>query len=148
MKILLINGPNLNLIGLRESHWYGRETLEEVVGRLRSRMKKGDDLVPVQANGEGVLVDAIQQQGREADWILINAGAYTHTSIAIRDALLAVDRPFIEIHISNIYAREKFRKKSVLADKAIGVVTGFGTFSYDMALLYAMQRGERSGQRL
>ena len=138
-RVLLINGPNLNLLGTREPDEYGVETLDEIcesLDELASRV--GIDLATFQSNGEGEIVDRIQQSAEEdVEFILINAGAYTHTSIAIRDALLAVDVPFIEIHVSNVFARESFRSKSYLSDIAIGVITGFGAQSYIMAVMFA-----------
>ena len=137
-KILVINGPNLNLLGKREPTHYGSQSLQELMHELHTTAKKNDyALQAIQSNAEHELIDSIQQT--DADFILINAGAYAHTSIAIRDALLAIETPFIEIHASNIYAREKFRHHSMLADIAQGVITGFGTQSYHLGLQAAIQ---------
>ncbi|OIO54179.1 MAG: type II 3-dehydroquinate dehydratase [Alphaproteobacteria bacterium CG_4_10_14_0_2_um_filter_63_37] len=135
-KILLLNGPNLNLLGLREPGIYGAATLEQIVADLTQRAgDQGAQLLHLQANGEGALVDRIHQARTEGvDGILINAGAYTHTSVAIRDALLGVAIPFVELHLSNVYARESFRHRSLLADVAVGVIGGFGPDSYRLAL--------------
>lgn len=137
LKFLVIQGPNLNLIGTREPDRYGHENIE----LLHLSLEKlagihSVDLTFFQSNSEGAIVDAVQQARMdEVDGILINAGAYTHTSIAIRDAMLAVQIPFVEIHISNIYAREDFRTHSYLSDIALGQVTGFGTDSYRIGFL-------------
>jgi len=134
--ILLVNGPNLNMLGTREPDKYGHTTLVEIVERLTHKATaEGYTLRHFQSNSEGELISFIHHQGQKARGLLINAGAYTHTSIAIRDAILAVQIPFIEIHLSNIYAREAFRHHSYLADKAIGVISGFGDFSYDLGLM-------------
>ncbi|MCX7882982.1 MAG: type II 3-dehydroquinate dehydratase [Brevinematales bacterium] len=138
--ILLINGPNLNLLGMREPDKYGTTSLQTIVDRLTARAKtEGYKLLSFQSNSEGEIVSFIQHQGQKAKGVLINAGAYTHTSLAIRDALLAVQIPFIEIHLSNIYARETFRHHSYLADKAVGVISGFGDFSYDLGLMAMLE---------
>lgn len=134
--ILLINGPNLNMLGTREPDKYGTTTLQTIVDRITEKAKaEGYKLLAFQSNSEGEIISFIHHEGQKASGILINAGAYTHTSIAIRDALLSVGTPFVEIHLSNIYTREAFRHHSYLADKAIGVITGFGDFSYDLGLL-------------
>ena len=133
--ILVINGPNLNLLGLREPGLYGTDTLESIEAHLQ---KLGDELGLnlefFQSNHEGAIVDTIQAARGRVAFILINAGAYTHTSVAIRDALLGVSIPFIEIHLSNVYAREPFRHHSYLSDKAQGVIAGFGADGYEYAL--------------
>jgi 3-dehydroquinate dehydratase-2 len=135
MKILLINGPNLNLLGLREPEVYGHETLPELVASLRDYAETKDvDLRDVQSNVEGEIINAIHEAREWADGILINPGAFTHYSIAIRDAISAVDVPVIELHISNVHAREPFRHHSVLSAVCLGVVAGFGRGSYFMAL--------------
>jgi 3-dehydroquinate dehydratase-2 len=131
MKLIVINGPNLNMLGRRESGHYGTATLEEINSMLVSKTAGRTEIEFFQSNCEGAIVDKIQQA--EADGIIINAGAYTHTSIAIRDALLSVKIPFVEVHLSNVYAREDFRHKSYLSDIARGVVAGFGAKSYMMA---------------
>ena len=135
MRLLLINGPNLNLLGQREPSLYGLGTLQLIEDELRDKAKtEVVQLECFQSNFEGALVERIHNAVDQVDGILINAGAYTHTSIAIRDALLATGIPYVEIHLSNIYAREEFRHHSFLADKAVGVVSGFGGLSYQLAL--------------
>ena len=135
MNILLINGPNLNLVGKREPSIYGSQTLEEIQEELIN-LAIGLDarLQFFQSNSEGEMIDRIQESIGSIDGILINAGAYTHTSIALRDSLLGVDIPYVEVHLSNIYSREDFRHKSFLSDKALGMVCGFGPISYQLAL--------------
>jgi 3-dehydroquinate dehydratase-2 len=135
LRLLLLNGPNLNLLGLREPGLYGSRTLEEIEVALAQEAEAlGASLACFQSNHEGALVDRIQAARGEVDGLLINAGAYTHTSIALRDALLAVAIPFVELHLSNIHGRESFRHQSFLADKALGVICGFGPTSYSLAL--------------
>ena len=135
MRLLLINGPNLNLLGTREPSLYGSSTLEAIQIDLSESAKvEGIQIEYFQSNFEGALVERIQQAIGVFDGILINAGAYTHTSIALRDALLGSRIPYVELHLSNIYARVAFRSKSFLADKAVGVISGFGTMSYQLAL--------------
>jgi 3-dehydroquinate dehydratase-2 len=135
MRVLLLNGPNLNLLGLREPGLYGSQTLAAIEADLtRQAEALGVDLACFQSNHEGALVDRIHAARGEVDGILINAGAYTHTSIALRDALLGVAIPYVELHLSNVHARETFRHHSVLADKALGVICGFGPGSYGLAL--------------
>jgi len=138
ISILLINGPNLNLLGTREPHLYGYETLQDVLSNAETIAKeKGAVFAAFQSNYEGAIVDRIQQARLDmVDGIVINPGAYTHTSVAIRDALLAVDIPFIELHVSNPHTREEFRHKSFLSDKAVAVITGFGTKGYEYAVLH------------
>tara|TARA_Y100001968_G_scaffold278013_1_gene273117 strand:+ start:51 stop:503 length:453 start_codon:yes stop_codon:yes gene_type:complete len=135
MDLLLMNGPNLNLVGKREPTMYGYQTLDDIQQDLLILAKELDvKLKFFQSNSEGEMVDCIHKCAGVIDGILINAGAYTHTSIALRDALLGVSIPYVEVHISNIYAREEFRHKSFLADKALGLVCGFGPNSYQLAL--------------
>ena len=135
MHIAVLNGPNLNLLGEREPELYGRTTLVEIEARTRERARAlGMELSWRQTNHEGELVDAIQGLQGRADGAVINAAAFTHTSLALRDALLAVRVPFVEVHLSNIFAREPERRRSVLADVAVGVVTGFGAESYRLGL--------------
>ena len=135
MRVLLLNGPNLNLLGLREPGLYGADTLEAVEAELsRQAAGLGVALECFQSNHEGALVDRIHAARGHADGILINAGAFTHTSIALRDALLGVALPYVELHLSNVHAREAFRHHSYLADKALGVICGFGPASYGLAL--------------
>ena len=135
MQLLLLNGPNLNLLGRREPGLYGATTLEQIEARLvQQAAARGVQLSCFQSNHEGALVDRIHQARGDVDGILINAGAYTHTSIAIRDALLGVAIPYVELHLSNVHAREPFRHHSYLADRAVGVICGFGAGSYGLAL--------------
>jgi 3-dehydroquinate dehydratase-2 len=136
MNIAVINGPNLNLLGVREPERYGTTSLAEIERRLRGRaVQLGVEITTwVQSNHEGPLVDAIQALRGSADGALINAAAYTHTSLAIRDAVLAVQVPFVEVHLSNVFAREEARRHSLLADLAVGVIAGFGPDSYLLGL--------------
>lgn len=148
MHIAVLNGPNLNLLGEREPAVYGRATLQEIEATTRERARAlGVECSWTQTNHEGQLVDAIQALRGKADGALINAAAFTHTSLALRDAVLAVNVPFVEVHLSNIFARELERHRSVLADVAIGVVTGFGADSYRLGLEgvvhYLVSRHER-----
>ncbi|PNK61540.1 type II 3-dehydroquinate dehydratase [Psychrobacter sp. FDAARGOS_221] len=156
-RILLINGPNLNLLGKREPHIYGSTTLDDIEQRLKATANaQGVELICLQSNHEGQLVDYIQHHGLLAaeslshsdsnantdanndmvDAVIINPAAFTHTSVAIRDALLATEKPFIEVHLSNIHSREPFRTHSYFSDKAVGVICGLGHLGYDMALDY------------
>ena len=133
--ILVVNGPNLNLLGTREPQVYGHETLSDLNARLDEvATELNVSIEPFQSNHEGAIVDKIQSVMGKASCILINAGAYTHTSVAIRDALLGTAIPFFEIHISNVHTREEFRHHSYLSDKAIGVIVGFGLDGYEFAL--------------
>ncbi len=135
MHVLLLNGPNLNLLGQREPGLYGSQTLEAIEADLaRQAEGLGVTLECFQSNHEGALVDRIQAARGLVDGILINAGAYTHTSIALRDALSGVAIPYVELHLSNVHAREPFRHHSYLADRALGVICGFGAASYGLAL--------------
>jgi 3-dehydroquinate dehydratase-2 len=140
-NILVVNGPNLNLLGTREPDRYGSVTLPAIEQRLdESARHAGAALACFQSNSESEIVERIQRAAPEAvDFILINPAAYTHTSVAIRDALAAVRIPFIEIHLSNIHAREPFRKRSYLSDLALGVVSGLGAKGYSLALAYALE---------
>ena len=148
LKILLLHGPNLNLLGTREPAVYGTITLSQIDDRLRNKAKQaGVDLVSFQSNGEGTLIDRIHAAKLEGvGFIVINPGAYTHTSIALRDALAAVAIPFIEVHISNVHAREEFRKHSYLSDLAVGVITGLGADGYEFALEAAIRRSDKRPQ--
>ncbi len=135
MHLLLINGPNLNLLGQRERDIYGSATLDSIERDLQIKAKDENvSLECFQSNSEGAIVDCIHNAINKIDGILINAGAYTHTSIAIRDALLSVHIPYVELHLSNTYAREEFRHNSFISDKAIGLVCGFGETSYELAM--------------
>ncbi|PHH56254.1 Catabolic 3-dehydroquinase [Ceratocystis fimbriata CBS 114723] len=146
-NILLINGPNLNLLGTREPHVYGSTTLSDVEASAKTQASAlGATVDAFQSNHEGAIVDRIQEARGTIDAIVINAGAYTHTSIAIRDALLSVDIPFIEVHVSNVHARDEFRHKSYLSDKAAAVICGLGTFGYTAAIEFAT-KNMRTGSR-
>ena len=135
MLILLINGPNLNLLGTRNPEVYGRMTLQDIVDRVVQRGQQlGAEIVPFQSNSEGAIIDFIQANAPAAEGILINAGAFTHYSLAIRDAFEATEKPFVEVHISNVHAREEFRHHSVLADIAVAQVAGLGWRGYIAAL--------------
>ncbi|MFM7755104.1 MAG: type II 3-dehydroquinate dehydratase [Cyanobium sp.] len=135
MQLLALHGPNLNLLGTREPGLYGSATLEQINVTLQERASAlGAAIDCFQSNHEGALVDRIQAARGMVHGILINAGAYTHTSIALRDALLAVAIPYVELHLSNTHAREPFRHHSFLADRAVGVICGFGPLSYGLAL--------------
>ena len=135
MNILLINGPNLNLLGTREPEIYGDKNLNDIEKDLSKIAKdKTINLECFQSNHEGEIVDKIQESIKDTQGILINAGAFTHTSISIRDALIGSKIPFVELHISNIFSREEFRKESFLTDKAIGIISGFGIASYSLGL--------------
>lgn len=139
-KLLVLHGPNLNMLGTREPEIYGRDTLEIINRRLEKlATEAGHELSCLQSNAEHELVNAVQA-ARTAGvaYILINPGAFTHTSIALRDALLGVGIPFIEVHLSNVHAREDFRRKSYLSDVAVGVITGLGARGYEHALASAL----------
>ena len=140
-NILVVNGPNLNLLGSREPERYGSVSLDAIERELSARSgARGASVTCFQSNSESEIVDRIQQAGSDGtDFILINPAAYTHTSVAIRDALAAVRVPFIEIHLSNIHAREPFRKFSYVSDLALGVVSGLGPRSYELALTYVLE---------
>jgi len=140
-KILLLNGPNLNLLGTREPGIYGSDTLSDIETRAVAQAAAGGATLSFfQTNWEGALLDRIHQARTEGvDAIVINPAAFTHYSIALRDALLGVDIPFVEVHISNVHAREDFRKKSWLSDKAAAVVCGLGTFGYKVAIEYCLE---------
>ena len=134
-RILIVNGPNLNMLGKREPEIYGSKTLDDVKGECESSAKElGLQVDFRQSNEEGVIVGWIQESAKNFTGIIINAGAYTHTSVAIRDALLSVDFPIIELHISNVFKREDFRHHSFISDIATGVICGFGTNGYKIAL--------------
>jgi 3-dehydroquinate dehydratase-2 len=139
-NVLVLHGPNLNPLGRREPEVYGSMTLEEINDNLLNLAKESDiKLVAFQSNAEGELIDRIQQAiGDNVDFIIINPAAYTHTSIAMRDALAATRLPFIEVHLSNIFARESFRKESYFSDLALGVISGLGAKGYELALKYAL----------
>ena len=140
MKIAVIQGPNLNMLGIREQHIYGPMSLEQIHEQLKSAAEQnGVEVEFFQSNLEGEIVDRIQECLGTVDGIMINPAAYSHTSIAIKDALSAVNMPVVEVHISNIYKREEFRQKSVTAGASTGVISGFGPFGYHMGLIALMQ---------
>jgi 3-dehydroquinate dehydratase-2 len=135
MKIQIINGPNLNLLGKREPSVYGNQSFEEFFESLKQRFADGT-LAYYQSNIEGEIVSKLQEVGFTFDGIILNAGAYTHTSVAIHDAIGAIKTPVVEVHISNVYAREEFRHKSLITSKCAGMMTGFGMEGYALALQY------------
>ncbi len=139
-RILVLNGPNLNLLGTREPDLYGAVTLDDIHARLDGLASgRGHEIATFQSNAEHELVEAVQRAGRDGTaYIVVNPGAFTHTSVALRDAFLAVALPFIEVHLSNVHAREEFRRHSYLSDAARGVICGLGAAGYEYALLAAM----------
>lgn len=147
-RLLLINGPNLNLLGSREPEVYGRTRLEQVEQKLAARAAAlGHELAAFQSNAEHEIIERVHKAAADGvDFILLNPGAFSHTSIAIRDALLAVAIPFIEIHVSNTFAREAYRHQSYFSDIAAGCLFGFGTFGYELALEAASRRLDRAGE--
>jgi len=142
-NILILHGPNLNLLGTREPEHYGADTLDAINERLARRAARARvGFASYQSNVEGELVNRIQQAQRESvDFIIINPAAFTHTSIAMRDALAAVKIPFIEVHLTNVFAREEFRHRSYFTDLAVGIISGLGSKGYELALEYALQPG-------
>ncbi len=144
--VLVLHGPNLNLLGTREPEVYGRVTLSEINVKLTAQAEKSDaKLDYFQSNTEGMLVDRVQQARIDGvDFIIINPAAFTHTSVALRDALAAVAIPFVEVHLSNVFAREAFRKESYFSDIAVGVISGLGATGYELALQFALQHSVRS----
>ncbi len=145
-NILVLHGPNLNLLGTREPDVYGRVTLDEINAKLAAiAQAKGAKLAHFQSNAEGELVERVHQaRGDGTDFIIINPAAFTHTSVALRDALAGVAIPFVEVHLSNVHAREAFRKESYFSDIAVGVISGLGATGYELALQYALQQNARS----
>ena len=145
LNVGVLNGPNLNLLGRREPDVYGTTSLEQIDARLREIGQELDATVEsLQSNVEGELIDAVHRMSEHVDGFLVNAGGYTHTSVSLLDALLAVGLPFVEVHLSNIHAREDFRHVSLLAPRAIGTIGGFGPLSYELglrALVFHLRRG-------
>ncbi len=141
-NILVLHGPNLNLLGSREPDVYGRITLDEINNNLTQQANKsGATVSTMQSNAEATLVDRVQAARLDGtDFIIINPAAFTHTSVALRDALAAVAIPFIEVHLSNVFAREAFRKESFFSDLAVGVISGLGASGYELALQYALSK--------
>lgn len=140
MKIQIINGPNLNLLGKREPDTYGKLSFEEYFEKLKSQFQN-IELHYYQSNVEGELINKLHEVGFTFDGIILNAGAYTHTSVALHDAIAAIKTRVIEVHISNVYAREEFRHKSLITSKCIGLITGFGMDGYAMAIQHLVNKG-------
>lgn len=138
MKLFIINGPNLNLLGKREPHIYGSQSFEDYLEVLHKQFPDVE-IGYEQSNYEGRIVSLLHETGFDYDGIVLNAGAYTHTSVAIADAIAAVPAPVVEVHISNVYAREPFRHKSLLASNCVGVMAGFGIYGYRMAVDFLLQ---------
>jgi 3-dehydroquinate dehydratase-2 len=139
-KILLLNGPNLNLLGTREPEYYGVATLQDIIDRMVGQARDSCELQAFQSNAEHELVERVQAAaGGETDFIIINPAALTHTSVCLRDALQAIGIPFIELHLSNVHAREEFRKQSYFSDIAVGVISGLGPIGYELALQAAVR---------
>ena len=148
VNVLVLNGPNLNLLGTREPEHYGATTLDEIIDRVRKQAESAEiKISDFQSNAEHELVEKVQQApSKGIDFIIINPAAFTHTSVGLRDALQAVGIPFIEIHLSNIFAREEFRRESFFSDIAVGVISGLGPVGYELALTAAIQYLEKSGE--
>jgi 3-dehydroquinate dehydratase II len=148
LTVGVVHGPNLNLLGQREPELYGRSSLAELDARLTGLAGElGVRLESRQANGEGELLDFVHDAATRVAGFVVNAGAYTHTSVALRDALVGVGRPFVEVHLSNPHARERFRQRSLLADRAVGVVAGFGVDSYLLGLRGLVEHLRERGGR-
>lgn len=139
MKIQIINGPNLNLLGKRETSIYGSQSFEDFFAALKQRFPDAE-LHYYQSNVEGEIINKLHERGFDFSGIVLNAGAYTHTSVAIHDAIAGIKTPVIEVHISNVYNREEFRHKSLITSKCIGLLTGFGLEGYAMAIAYLLRR--------
>jgi 3-dehydroquinate dehydratase-2 len=139
MKVQIINGPNLNLLGKREPDVYGSQTFEDYLAELKKRFSSVE-LSYFQSNVEGEIVNKLHETGFTFHGIILNAGAYTHTSLAIHDAIAGIKTPVVEVHISNVYAREEFRHKSLITSKCVGLITGFGMESYALAIQYLQGR--------
>jgi 3-dehydroquinate dehydratase-2 len=139
MKLLILNGPNLNLLGKREPGIYGADSFDTIFSNLKSKYP-AVEMHYYQSNVEGELVNKLHEVGFSFDGVIMNAGAYTHTSVAIADAIAGIQTPVIEVHISNVYAREEFRHKSIMAKNCKGVITGFGILSYELALMAFLQK--------
>jgi 3-dehydroquinate dehydratase-2 len=147
LKIAVLHGPNLNLLGQREPDVYGHDTLADLDRKVAAAgAELGVEILSFQSNHEGALIDEIQRRGPEVAGFLINAGGYSHTSIALRDALVAVQRPYVEVHLSNVMARERFRRRSLLAGRAVGAIMGFGADSYLLALRGLISHLRRSAE--
>ncbi|PIT40782.1 type II 3-dehydroquinate dehydratase [Snodgrassella alvi] len=148
-SILVLNGPNLNLLGVREPHIYGQATLADINQKLQQQAQAaGMTLETLQSNAEHILIERIQAAlSDDTRFIIINPGAFTHTSVAIRDAFAAAAKPFIEVHISNVHAREAFRRHSYLSDIALGVICGLGVYGYEAALHRAIEYIQETGRQ-
>lgn len=142
MKLIIINGPNLNLLGIREKNIYGETSFDSYYKTLIKKYNGKVDLEYYQSNHEGELIEKIQKIGFSYDGIIINAGGFTHTSVALRDAISSVSTPAIEVHISNILSREEFRKKSYLSDVCIGIISGLGLMGYEAAINYFSEKND------
>ena len=142
MKLIIINGPNLNLLGIREKNIYGETSFDSYYDTLIKKYKRKVDLEYYQSNHEGELIEKIQKIGFSYDGIIINAGGFTHTSVALRDAISSVTTPAIEVHISNILSREEFRKKSYLSDVCTGIISGLGLMGYEAAINYFSEKND------
>jgi len=146
-SILLINGPNLNLLGTREPQVYGSTSLSDVVSAAKSQGKDlGIEIEDFQSNHEGAIIDRIHEARGKAQYVIINPGGLTHTSVSLRDALAGVAIPFLEVHISNVHAREEFRHRSFLSDKAVAVICGLGVFGYTAAIDFVAQKLNADGK--
>lgn len=139
MKIVIINGPNLNLLGTREPEIYGHETLDDIINGLKTKYPDVE-FVSLQSNVEGEIINMLHEYGFSADGIILNAGGYTHTSVSIADAVAAIKTPVVEVHISNILAREEFRHTSLIAPHSIGIISGFGAKGYSLAVNYFIDK--------